>query len=146
MVSEIEAQARERAAERELLLALLEAVGAEASGDGRTTLSDSDEDVLELLETKLQVKRVLSSPDIQRQYPELYEGLLAYLDAAERESLRAGRELGAADAAALVQAVARGSEAQLAPSMSEVVDRLDETGHLDELVRGLIELVEQGYE
>ena len=139
--SDVATRSAEQERELRSMLAALDSL-SEAAGKGSDQAAASEDELFTLVELRLQLRRVLSSLEIQRDHPDLYEGMNDYLNASAEESLRLGRAEAAADVAALVRALAQTTGGEVADSVADGLRRLEGTGHLDELILGLRLLIE----
>jgi chromosome segregation ATPase len=98
------------AASRDAILQQVRDLRARYAGlqaGGTEAVGANQERVLALLEVKVKVREALATEPIKSQSPGLYEALEEYLEAYGREQQQAGREAALAEAASILEAVAR---------------------------------------
>jgi hypothetical protein len=99
-LSRYEASQREIAALREEVNTLRRRYTSMSSSGAPARVSQSK--VLDLVDTKLQVREVLSSEPVRSQYPELYEAMEEYFDTYGTVQLQSGQEEALEDAIAML--------------------------------------------
>ena len=111
-ISRYEASQREGAALRQEVNSLRQRYGSISSrGSDRV----SQQKVLDLVDTKLQVREVLSSESVKSEYPNLYDAMEEYFDTYGKVQTQSGREDALKDAIAVLdELLGTGSRANLA--------------------------------
>ena len=99
-ISRYEASQREIAALRQEVSTLRKRYASLSSSGAAARVSQSK--VLDLVDTKLQVREVLSSEPVRSQYPELYEAMEEYFDTYGTVQLQSGQEEALKDANAVL--------------------------------------------
>jgi chromosome segregation ATPase len=99
-ISGYEASQREIAALRQEVSTLRRRYNSLSSGGASARVSQAK--VLELVDTKLQVREVLSSEPVKSQYPELYDAMEDYFETYGKVQLQSGQEEALKDANAVL--------------------------------------------
>ena len=111
-ISRYEASQREGAALRQEVNSLRQRYGSISS---RAADRVSQQKVLDLVDTKLQVREVLSSESVKSEYPNLYDAMEEYFDTYGKVQTQSGREDALKDAIAVLdELLGTGSRANLA--------------------------------
>jgi chromosome segregation ATPase len=110
-IDRYESAQREIGALREEASSLRRRYASISSGGGSADVSQDK--VLALVDTKLQVREVLASQPVRRQYPELYEAMEEYFDTYGKVQLRSGREDALKDAIAVLDDLSGSGSADL---------------------------------
>lgn len=116
-ISRYEASQREIAALRQEASSLRQRYGSiSSSGDSDRV---SQQKVLDLVDTKLQVREVLSSDSVKREYPNLYDAMEDYFETYGKVQTQSGQEDALKDAIAVLDdLLGTGSRANLASMKS----------------------------
>jgi chromosome segregation ATPase len=115
-ISGYETSQREIAAVRQEVSNLRRRYTSLSSGGASARVSQAK--VLELVDTKLQVREVLSSEPVRSQYPELYDAMEEYFDTYGKVQLQSGQEEALKDANAVLDDLLGSGSADLAAMKS----------------------------
>ncbi len=114
-ISRYEASQREIAALRQELSSLRQRYGSISGSGGASAGRVSQQKVLDLVDTKLQVREVLSSDSVRSEYPNLYDSMEDYFDTYGKVQMQSGQENALKDAIAVLDdLLGTGSRANLA--------------------------------